>query len=123
MGIYAVQGFFIFIFILGFLYRFQLTTTHLLGLARVQLTPFLGLSRSFQTPSTTAVSYVRVFPPRLCHNLICRSHLSHISSYICFVWAMSLWCCSPTGARSLTLQGVNPDRSRAWASNHCALSG
>ena len=118
---YVVQGIFYFLF-----WALPLPTHNhppsRLGV-RVHLTPFLGLSRSFQTPSTTAVSYVRVFPPRPRHNLICRSRLSLLSSYICFVGAISLWCCSSAGAGSLTLQGVNPGRSRAQASNHCTPSG
>ncbi len=48
------------IFFFGF-YCLHLTTIHLLAGEWVQLIPFPGLSRSFQKPSTTAVSCVRVF--------------------------------------------------------------
>jgi hypothetical protein len=91
-------------FILGF-YRFHLTTAF--SAWRVTLLP--GLSRSFQTPSTTAVSYVRVFPLGRRHNLICRSRLSLLSSLL--RWGCSLILLFTAGAGSPTLQGVKPGHS------------
>lgn len=86
----------------------------------MQLTPFPGLPRSSQKPSTTAVSYVRVFLLDLVTStsatFACLSYLPCFASFGPFPHGV-IHQQVPDLRR---LQGVKPDHSCARVSNHRA---